>query len=48
MALVDEAIRQAPDDGYFVASRGEIRWRAGDHTAAREPAAALLDVFFCF
>jgi tetratricopeptide (TPR) repeat protein len=35
MSLVEQAIRLRPDDPYYLASRGEVRWRAGDSTGAR-------------
>jgi tetratricopeptide (TPR) repeat protein len=35
-ALIEEVVRRRPDDGYFLASRGEIRWRAGDAPGALE------------
>jgi tetratricopeptide (TPR) repeat protein len=35
MDLIEEALRLSPDDGYVLASRAEIRWRAGDRAGAR-------------
>jgi tetratricopeptide (TPR) repeat protein len=32
--LIEDVVRRRPDDGYFLASRGEIRWRSGDAAGA--------------
>ena len=35
LQLLEEAIRLQPRDPYYFASRGEVRWRAGDAELAR-------------
>jgi tetratricopeptide (TPR) repeat protein len=34
LELIEEVVRRRPQDGYFLASRGEIRWRSGDAPGA--------------
>jgi tetratricopeptide (TPR) repeat protein len=36
LELIDRAVRRAPDDGYILASRAEIRWRDGDRLRAHD------------
>ncbi|HMB68116.1 MAG TPA: hypothetical protein VKU85_02355 [bacterium] len=44
LALIEEAVRRAPEDGYVLASRAEIRWRAGDRAGARRDFLEALDL----